>query len=210
MTATDRRLQRGERTRTAALDAAMALATEVGLDGLSLNQLAQRLGVSKSALFAHWPDKQALQLATVERARRQWAGEIVAPALAHPPGVRRLWALHEARIAYYRRATLPGGCFFAKVGFEYGLRPGPVRDRIVEILNEWRRLLTQTVAEAVATGELAPVSAEQFAFEIDAMAVAAVYQARLRDPARVYEQARCATLARLIPLCTDPSLLPEE
>ncbi len=210
VTVTDRRLQRGERTRAAALDAAMVLATEVGLDGLSLSQLAQRLGISKSALFAHWPDKQALQLATVERARDQWVSEIVTPALAHPPGVRRLWALHTRRLAYYRRAELPGGCFFAKVGFEYGLRPGPVRDRIVEILDEWHQLLVRTVTEAVASGELASVPAAQFAFEIDALAVAAVYQARLRNPDQMYDLARQAALDRIRPLCNDPSLLPEE
>ena len=50
------------------LDVAVALATEVGLDGLSLSQVADRLLISKSALFAHWRNKEELQLATVERA----------------------------------------------------------------------------------------------------------------------------------------------
>ena len=50
---TDGRLLRGERSRGAILDTAVVLATEAGLDGLSLSQLAQRLGVSKSGLFAH-------------------------------------------------------------------------------------------------------------------------------------------------------------
>ena len=47
----------------------MALATEAGLNGLSLGQLAQRLGVSKSGLFAHWRTKEDLRLATIAWAR---------------------------------------------------------------------------------------------------------------------------------------------
>src|SRR4051812_46184465 len=54
----DGRLARGERTRTSVLDAAVQLASVEGLDGLSLSQLAQRLPVSKSALFAHWASKE--------------------------------------------------------------------------------------------------------------------------------------------------------
>ena len=49
----DGRLIRGERTRTAVLEQALLLATVSGLDGLSLSQVADALGVSKSGLFAH-------------------------------------------------------------------------------------------------------------------------------------------------------------
>src|SRR3954454_8317768 len=77
----DGRLARGERTRTAVLDAAVALGTARGLDGLSLGQLAEQLGVSKSGLFAHWRSKEDLQLATVDRAREQWVERVVAPSL---------------------------------------------------------------------------------------------------------------------------------
>ena len=98
----DGRLARGERTRAAILDSAVMLATEVGLDGLSLGQLADRLGVSKSGLFAHWRSKEELQLATIDRAREQWANAIVLPALKAPRGIRRLWALHDQRISFYR------------------------------------------------------------------------------------------------------------
>jgi len=61
----DGRLVRGERTRNAVLDTAVVLATEAGLDGLSLGQLAVTMGVSKSGLFAHWRSKEELQLATI-------------------------------------------------------------------------------------------------------------------------------------------------
>src|SRR6266540_2298807 len=73
---TDGRVARGDRTRATVLDAAIVMATEAGLDGLSLGQLAERLGVSKSGLFAHWRSKEELQLATIERAAQRLAGAL--------------------------------------------------------------------------------------------------------------------------------------
>ena len=88
----DGRVARGARTRLAVLDTAVALSSVYGLDAMSLARLADETGISKSGLFAHWPDKEILQLAIVEHAVRQWTDEIVTPALAMPRGVRRLWA----------------------------------------------------------------------------------------------------------------------
>lgn len=206
----DGRLARGERTRVTVLDAAVQLASERGLNGLSLSQLADHLGVSKSGLFAHWRSKEELQLATVARAREQWIEQIVRPALTAPRGVRRLWASHERRLAFYAARTLPGCCFFANAEFEYGARPGPVRDQLAAALAEWLGLVERLAAEAVAAGDLpATVDPARLAFEVDAMGVATVMQGRLLDAAAVQRTARAAVLGRLRGLCTDPALLPE-
>ncbi|WP_435586992.1 TetR/AcrR family transcriptional regulator [Micromonospora aurantiaca (nom. illeg.)] len=206
----DGRVARGDRTRTAVLNTAVALATEVGLHGLSLAQLADRLEVSKSGLFAHWRSKEALQLATVDRAVAQWQEMIVAPALDAPRGVRRLRALHEARIDFYAARVLPGGCFFANTEFEYNARPGPVRDRLADALSRWTALLERLVQEAVDLGELpADMDVPLLAYEIDALGISAVMRSRLLDPDASYRHARQGLLNRLRALCPDPALLPE-
>lgn len=209
VTTVDGRLARGARTRAAVLDRAVAMATEAGLDGLSLAQLADALAVSKSGLFAHWRSKEELQLATIERAREQVTEQIVAPALAQPRGLRRLWALHEARLAFYARGVLPGGCFFANAEFEFNARTGPVRDRLVEAFRDWLGLLERLVEEAVKAGDLRPdVDVRQLAYETEAAGLAAVMQSRLLGP-DAYTYARRAVLHRLRNVCTDPTLLPE-
>ncbi|MGB2569212.1 TetR family transcriptional regulator C-terminal domain-containing protein [Micromonospora citrea] len=206
----DGRLARGDRTRGAALDAAVVLATEVGLDGLSLARLADTLGVSKSGLFAHWRSKEALQLATVDRAVEQWQERIVAPGLRAPAGVRRLLALHQARIDFYAARVLPGGCFFASTDFEYNARPGPVRDRLAEVFGRWTAFLERLVREAVEAGELpAGTDVSQLAYEIDALGIAAAMRSRLLEPDTAYRHARQGLLDRLRALCPDPTLLPE-
>ncbi|MFG3300536.1 TetR/AcrR family transcriptional regulator [Micromonospora chersina] len=206
----DGRVARGDRTRTAVLDTAVALATEVGLDGLSLAQLADRLDVSKSGLFAHWRSKEALQLATVDRAVAQWEERIAAPALRAPRGVRRLRALHEARIGFYAARVLPGGCFFANTEFEYNARPGPVRDRLAEAFGRWTVFLERLVQEAVDLGELpADLDVPLLAYEIDALGISAAMRSRMLDPDATYRHARQGLLNRLRALCPDPTLLPE-
>jgi AcrR family transcriptional regulator len=206
---TDGRVARGDRTRAVVLDGAVALATEEGLDGLSLGQLAVTLGVSKSGLFAHWRSKEDLQLATIEWAREQWATHVVAPALKRPRGIRRLWALHESRVTFYAAEVLPGGCFFANAEFEFNARPGTVRDRLAEVFAEWMALIERLAREAVEAGELTAVDTHQLAFEIESLGIAAVMQARLIPPDGVYRHARAAVLDRLRALATDPTRLPE-
>jgi len=207
----DGRRVRGERTRTAVLDAAVSTASVDGLDGMSLGQLAATLGVSKSGLFAHWPDKQQLQLDAVDHARQQWTERIVEPALRRPRGLPRLWAMHELRLAFYTDAVLPGGCFFAAVGPEFDDKPGPVRERIADAMNAYHSLLVTLAQKAIELGQLDPATdAELIAFEMQACDDAVIRHSRLLGYDRAIELSRRAILERLRALATDPSLLPED
>ena len=205
----DGRLERGRRTRDHVLAAAVSLASTAGLDGLSLGNLAAQLQVSKSGLFAHWPDKEQLQLAVIDRAVEQWTEYIVRTALAAPAGVRRVFAIHEARLAFYRKQVLPGRCFFYTAQCEFDDRSGPVHDRLAEAQKAWLGFITATVRKAIVLGELdTDVDAAQLAFEIEAIGESVVAQSRLLARGPVYGHARQAILQRLRGCCPDPALLP--
>ena len=62
---------KGQRTRNSILEVAAALATEEGLEPLSIGRLAEATAMSKSGLFTHFGSKEELQLATVETAKAQ-------------------------------------------------------------------------------------------------------------------------------------------
>ncbi|TDD11533.1 TetR/AcrR family transcriptional regulator [Nonomuraea deserti] len=210
MTKDGRRL-RGLRSREVILAQAVGLASVEGLDGLSLGRLATATGISKSGFFAHWPGKEHLQLDAVDWAARQWTEHVVAPALRAPAGVRRLFALHEARLKFYEDGVLPGGCFFFTVQVEFDDRPGPVRDRVARAMGEWQEFLRRQVAEAIALGELAEgVDPAQLAYEIDALGEMVVIHSRLYEGRESLVRARRAVLQRLRALCPDPELLPED
>ena len=189
---------KGARTRHAILDAAAALATEEGLEPLSIGRLAEATGMSKSGLFAHFGSKEQLQIATVEHAGRVFADAVIAPAREAPKGVARVWALCDHMIGYMERRVFPGGCFFANASFEFNRRPGPVRDRIQELLRSWRSYLEHAIEQAQERGELAAgAPARQVAFELDALAQAANAQFALFGDEAVFDAARRSIRERI-------------
>ena len=188
----------GARTRHAILDVAAALATEEGLEPLSIGRLAEATGMSKSGLFAHFGSKEQLQIATVEHAGHVFAEAVIAPAREAPKGVARVWALCDHMVGYMERRVFPGGCFFANASFEFNRRPGPVRDRIQESLRTWRSYLEHAIEQAQERGELtADVPANQIAFELDALAQAGNAQFGLFGDEAVFDAARRAIRERI-------------
>ncbi|HYG79697.1 MAG TPA: TetR/AcrR family transcriptional regulator, partial [Pyrinomonadaceae bacterium] len=117
----------GERTRQAILEAAVHIASEEGLEGLTIGRLASELSMSKSGLFAHFGSKEELQLATVEAARAVFVREVVGPAFAAEKGLARLWKLCEVWLGYVEGEVFRGGCFFTAAAAEFDGRPGAVR-----------------------------------------------------------------------------------
>jgi AcrR family transcriptional regulator len=191
-------LTKGERTRQAILETAARLATEEGLAPLSIGRLAEETGMSKSGLFAHFGSKEELQIATVDHAASVVVAEVIAPAREAPRGLARVWALCDHKLDYVERQVFPGGCFFAATSVEFSRRPGPVRDRIEEMLRSWRSYLEHAIEQAQEAGELdTSVSTGAIAFQIDAFAEAANSQYQLfRDPS-VFAEARRAIKDRL-------------
>jgi AcrR family transcriptional regulator len=189
---------KGERTRQAILDVAASLATEEGLEPLSIGRLAEATGMSKSGLFAHFGSKEELQLATVDHAASVFVREVIAPARGAPKGLARVWALCDHMTKYSERQVFPGGCFFAAASFEFNNRPGPVRDRIREMLGSWLSYLEHAVEQAQEAGELDPrVPAREIAFQLDAFAQSANARHQLFGDDAVFEEARRAIRDRL-------------
>jgi AcrR family transcriptional regulator len=189
---------KGQRTRNSILEAAAALATEEGLEPLSIGRLAEETGMSKSGLFAHFGSKEELQLATVEYAAALFVAEVIEPARSAPKGLARIWALCDHMIGYSERQVFPGGCFFAATSFEFNNRRGPVRDSIEEMIRSWLSYLEHAVEQAQEAGELDPkASAREVAFQLDAFAQASNAQYQLFRNPQVFDDARRAIQERL-------------
>ena len=189
---------KGARTRHAILTRAAELATQEGLERLSIGRLAEATEMSKSGLFAHFGSKEELQLATVDHAASLFREEVIAPARAAPKGLARVWALCDHMVDYSERQVFPGGCFFACTSAEFNNRPGPVRDRIVEMVGTWLSYLEHAVEQAQQAGELdQSLSAREIAFQLDSFAQAANAQYQMFRDEQVYAEARRAVRERL-------------
>jgi AcrR family transcriptional regulator len=197
------RQPRGERTKSAILRCAVDLASVEGLEGLSIGRLAEKLNMSKSGLFAHFGSKQDLQLETIEAARRIFIEEILRPALAQPEGMLQLWALCDGWLSHVERQVFAGGCFFTAAAFEFDSRKGPIRNRIVEIMQTWIATLQRTIEVAQKTGQLdRKLDAAQLALEMNSLAMGAQWAHQLLDKKNAFSGTRAVILRKLRSLAT--------
>ena len=181
----------GVESRRTILLAAANLATTRGLEGLSIGELAQHIGMSKSGLYAHFKSKEELELATIETAAEIFERDVLGPAGESPGGLSRVLALSEAFLGHLERRVFPGGCFFATVSVQLASRPGRPRDRVMELQKRWLEQFAEALGQAVAGGELPrDTDIDQLVFEITAMMVRANFTWIVTGETRVLEQAR--------------------
>ena len=191
-------LTKGEETRAAILDQALASASQLGLEGLTIGNLADAVGMSKSGLFAHFRSKEDLQLQVLETAVRRFVELVVAPALKEPRGEPRVRALFERWLDWENADFQPGGCIFIATANELDDRPGPLRDRLVAYQHDWLQAIATAARIAVDEGHFDPaLDSWQFAYDLYAIALAFQHFSRLMDDPAAEERAR-ASFARLM------------
>lgn len=87
--------------RRSLIDNALELIRANGIEGLSLRKLAERVGVSQTALYHYFKDKQDLLLAIGETVVEQFTQTLIDSIASQPPG-RQLEAFVVAYIRYAR------------------------------------------------------------------------------------------------------------
>lgn len=179
---------KGAATRELIVERAFTIARRNGLEGLSIGELANAVGMSKSGVFAHFGSREDLQLSVLEWTAGRFTEIVVRPALAQPRGLRRLRAIVSGWFDWVLMHE--EGCVILAAAGEYDGRPGPMRDRIVGWLGQWNVQLVKAVTHCIESGELAAdTDPELMAFELAALADG-LHNTRLIDPARAEEMAR--------------------
>jgi AcrR family transcriptional regulator len=189
---------KGERTKAEIIDRAMALAGEVGLEGLSLGVLAAGLNLSKSGLFAHFKSKEALQLDVLQQAIDRFVRQVVLPALTKARGEPRVRALFHNYVAWIHGRQREGGCLFMALTHEYDDRPGSVRELLVESQRDWVNTLAKAARISVQEGHFrSDLDADQFAFEVMGIAMAMQQAVKLFEDPKALKRAKDAFEALL-------------
>ena len=194
----DAKTQKSELTRAAIVGAALDLAAAEGLESITLQSVADRVGLSKSGVFSRVGSREALQKAVIEEYGREFIADVFVPAMQQPKGLPRLNAIVRRWIARIRDVESTRSCIFAAGAFELDDREGELRDLLHSEVIRWRAALRRTVLQAVDAGHLAAdTPPEQLAGEIYAMAMGLLHDVRfLRDPQAV--QRTEASWARLL------------
>ncbi len=178
-----RSLQKGQQTRAVILDAALALASHMGLEGLSIGALAEVTKMSKSGVFAHFGSREELQIAVVTEYHAKFEEEVFFTSIREPRGLPRLRAMFER---WVQRVTqeIDSGCIYISGAVEFDDRPGPVRDALVAMVHAWHSALSKAIGLAKDVGHLrADADVEQILFELHGLILSLHHDARfMRSP----------------------------
>jgi AcrR family transcriptional regulator len=186
-------ITKGEQTRAAILDVALAEASRSGLESLSFGALAEATGLSKSGLFAHFGSREDLQVAAMDLAAARFAETVFAPALKARRGLPRLRALFENWLDWTVRSGLEHGCPIQAAAVEFDDRPGPVRDAVQGHYERLERELGVAVRLCIEQQHFrADLDVEQFVFELLGTVFAYHHAARLLRRRRADARAHAA------------------
>ena len=185
-----RPLMKGRQTRATILDAALALASHMGLEGLSIGALAEVTQMSKSGVFAHFGSREELQISVVREYHEKFDEEVFRPTLKLPRGLPRLRAMFDRWVKRVA-VEIDSGCIYISGAVEFDDRPGPVRDALVGMVQTWHAALERAIRISIDEGHLrADTDARQLLFEIHGLILALHHDARFLRHAGAEERAR--------------------
>lgn len=181
-----RALQKGQQTKAAIVDAALGLATQIGLEGLSIGALAEVTQMSKSGVFAHFGSREELQISVIREYHTRFEDEVFYPAMREPRGLPRL----RAMFANWMKRTsveIDSGCIYISGAVEFDDRAGPVRDALASSVQTWHAAMKRAIQTSKEEGHLrADVDEDQMLFEVHGLILALHYEARfLKKPGSI-------------------------
>jgi AcrR family transcriptional regulator len=156
---------KGKDTKNIILDAGLEMASQLGLENVTIGALAKATNMSKSGLFAHFNSKENLQIEILEYAGQRFSESVIAPALMMEGGIPRIKALVNNWIDW--SSALSGGCIFVSASTDFSDRPGKVREALLRQQEDWLGSLRRMADSAIRAGDFRKdIDCDQFAFDL--------------------------------------------
>lgn len=172
-------LTKGQQTREDILKAALGFACSVGLDGMSIGSLAEKTGLSKSGLYAHFESKEDLQCAVLDAAADLFTGLVLRPAIREPRGLPRIERLFDLWVNL-KDESFGGGCPIIAAATDFDDRPGVVRDRVTHYIEGMIGVVARAAEISIEEGHFRPeMDTRQFAYEFWGLLLAQQHYHRL-------------------------------
>jgi AcrR family transcriptional regulator len=132
------------------LDVAVAVFNERGFEATSMDELASRLGVTKSAIYHHVPSKVELLRLALDRALDELSAVLTEPGAVTGPAIDRLEHVVRGSVRVLT-AQLPFVTLLLRVRGN-----SPVESEALRRRRELDRVVTDLVRAAVAEGSVRP------------------------------------------------------
>ena len=171
-------VRKGIDTKRDILASGLEMASQYGLEDVTIGSLAKTMQMSKSGIFGHFQSKENLQLLIISYAVRHFTDTVILPSLKVERGIPRIKAMIDNWIEW--GDGLSGGCIFVSASNEFSGRPGPVRDALLSYQRSWLDSLAKLADSAVKAGDFRPdIDIKQFAFELYSLILGFHYYHRM-------------------------------
>jgi len=189
-------MAKGEDTKLTVLEAGLDMASQLGLECVTIGNLAKTTNLSKSGLFAHFQSKENLQVEILNFAAQLFSEGVIFPALKIKAGIPRIRALVDNWIQWTSKLT--GGCIFVSASADFSDRPGKVRDVLLHQQEEWIDCLRRIARSAIEAGDFKQdIDDDQFAFDLYSLLLGFHLYYKLLDDAETKKHEETA-LVRLL------------
>lgn len=189
-------MRKGDATRARILEEAARQAAVKGFGAVSLNDVAEAAGLSKSGLFKHFDSKEAMELEALDRTFDRFVDFVWTPAEALAPGRARLEAVFDRWIDWTEVENAQGGCLLMAASVELDDQPGPMRDLLQARVKRWRRNLVREM-QALREPPLSEEEAGLAVFQMKSFVLGHSDARRMLDDAGARKAARAAFAALL-------------
>lgn len=199
------KLAKSEQTLQAIVKTALRIAVVEGMHAVTLGEVAKRMGISKSGVFARVGSLEALQHMVILEYGRIFAANVFLPALNEPRGLPRLNAIVRLWIGRGTGENAMAGGLHTAAAFDLDHEESALRAQLLESVMTWRAQLRRTIEICIEEGHLRPdTDPIQLTFEINSLMVGFLLDARfVRDP--VAHDRATSAYQRLISTYRSPS-----
>jgi AcrR family transcriptional regulator len=135
-------MSKGDDTRNRILGECARQTAARGLGGVSLNDIAAAVGMSKSGLFKHFESKEEMQHAVLEQVLDHFLEFVWRPAEELTAGRKRLQKVFDRWLKWNETECVVGGCPIAAASVELDDQPGKLRDYLQMRMRRWHDRLT--------------------------------------------------------------------
>ena len=173
-------------TKDRILDAALDVFSRKGYYGARMDEIVGESRTSKGSIYFHFPNKERLFLALVDRLADSLERRVTDAIQEHEKGMAKVQAALEATLETFGRYRRPAKILLVQAS---GLGPA-FEEKRQEINDRFARLIETYLIEAVEVGDIAPVDTDVVAYAW----MGAIYQLVIRwvytgepEPSRIMQ-----------------------
>jgi AcrR family transcriptional regulator len=189
-------MRKGEATRTRIVEETGRQAAIRGFGAVSLNDVAEAVGLSKSGLFKHFDSKEDMSLAALDQGFDRFLAFNWGDADSLPAGRPRLEAVFDHWLDWTEVENAAGGCLINQAAVELDDQPGPLRDLLKIRIGRWRARLKAEFM-SLRTPPISGAEADSAVFQMKSFILGHSEQRRLLDDDGARAAARAAFRALL-------------